>query len=122
MKKRETQYVDAVYGDKKAQLQPGTVVRYYKCRKSTFQKERGSTMSKPVVVKGVHKYAYKSGSTRRRGRKSTHTGASYELEGVVPRFMPYELEVVKSDKSKTPKIRNQEDITKAIRKKKLLLI
>jgi len=36
--------------------------------------------------------------------------------------MPYELKIVKSDKSKTPKIRNQEDIRKAIRENTLLLI
>ena len=122
MKNKETRYVDAVYADKKAELQLGTVIWYYKHRKGAFQKEHGSTMSEPVVVKGVHKYTYQTGSTRRRGCKSTRTGASYELEGVVSRFMPYELEIVKSDKSKTPKIRNQEDIRKTIRKNKLLLI
>ena len=63
MKKKETQDIDAVYADKKAELQPGAVVRYYKCRKGFFQKERGRTMSEPVVVKGVPKYAYKSGGT-----------------------------------------------------------
>ena len=36
MKKKEIRYVDAVYADKKAEPQPGAVVRYYKRRKGTF--------------------------------------------------------------------------------------
>ena len=65
-------------------------------------------MSDPHMTRSVHKYAYKSGGTRVGVRKTTHIGSSYELDGVVSRFMPCELELVKSNKSKTPKIRNQE--------------
>ena len=77
------------FGITKAEQQPGTVVRYYKRRKRAFQKERGSTTSEPVTVKNVHKYEYKSGGTGRNGHNL--------------RLMPYELELVKSDKSKTQK-------------------
>ena len=115
MKKKQTKYVDAVYVDKKSQLQPGTVVRYDKRKKGPFKKERGSTMSEPHTIKSVHKYAYNSGS----GRKTTHTGPSYKLDGVISRFMPYELEVVKP---RTPKIRNQENIRRSVQKKNNLLL
>ena len=94
MKKKQTQNVDAVYTDKKAELQPRTVVRYYKQKKRVFEKERGSTMLEPHTINSVHKYAYKSGGTRGSGRKTTHIGSSYELDRVVSKFMPYELEVV----------------------------
>ena len=63
-------------------------MRYNKRKKGGFEKERGSTMSDPHTIKTVHKYAYKKGDVR--------TGSSYQLDGVVSRFMPYELEVVKS--------------------------
>ena len=66
-------------------------------------------MSDSIMIKSVHKYAYKSGGTRRGGFKTTHIGSSYELYSVVLRFIPYELELVKSDKSTTSKIRNQEN-------------
>ena len=122
MKKKQTRYVDAVDANKKAELQPGTVVRYYKQKKGGFEKQRGSTMSYPHTIKSVHKYVYKSEGTRGGGRKMTHIGSSYELDGVVSRFMPYELELTKSNKSKTPKIRNQEEIRRIIKKNKLLLI
>jgi hypothetical protein len=111
MKKKQTQYVDRVYATKKAELQPGTVVRYYKRKKGGFEKERGSTMSDPHTIKSVHRYAYKKGDVR--------TGSSYQLDGVVSRFMPYELEVVNS---KTPKIRNQETIRRSSQKKNNLLL
>ena len=111
MNKKQTQYVDKVYATKKAELQPGTVVRYYKRKKGGFEKERGSTMLDPHMIKSIHKYAYKKGDIR--------TGPSYQLDGVVSRFMPYELEVVNS---KTPNIRNQGDIRRSVQKKKNLLL
>ena len=70
-------------------------------------------MLDPHTIKGVHKYAYKGKGTRGGERKMTHIGSSYELDRVVSRFMSYKLELVKS---KTPKIRNQEEIREASRR------
>ena len=86
-------------------------MRYYKRKKGGFEKERGSTMSDPHTIKSVHRYTYKKGDVR--------TGSSYQLDGVVSRFMPYKLEVVNS---KTPKIRNQETIRRSSQKKNNLLL
>ena len=67
------------------------------------------------MIKSVHNYAYKSGGTQGGGRKMTRIGCSNELDGVVSRFMPYKLKLMKSDKSKLPKTRNQEEIRRIIK-------
>ena len=127
MKKQRTREVDSLYHDTISELKPGALVRYYKRPKGKFQKERGSTMSEPVEVKGVHRYSHRTGYTRTGERRANKIGSSYELKGVRARFMPYELELwnPKKKKASVPrtfkKIRIQE-IRKENRKPREILV
>ena len=64
-------------------------------------KKYGSTMFDTVIIKGVHKFAYKSGGTQRNRCTTAQIRSCNELERVVASFMPYKLELITSEKSKT---------------------
>lgn len=88
----KTRGVEKHYENKIKSLTPGTRVKYYK-RSEKFKKQRGSTMSEPITLKGRHKYKHLVNGNIRYGE-----GASYELEGERQRYLPYELELAQKNK------------------------
>jgi hypothetical protein len=83
------------------QLQPGTLVRYFKRSMDPFAKSRGSTMSEPVRIVERHAYNYATDKSTRSGPIKQHMqSVSYSVEGTTQRFMPYELQLVNTPKNK----------------------
>ena len=83
------------------QLQPGTLVRYFKRNMDPFAKSRGSTMSEPVRIIERHTYNYATDKSTRSGPiKQKMQSVSYSVEGTTQRFLPYELQVVNGKNKK----------------------
>ena len=79
------------YADRISMLKPHTTVQHYKA-KSTFGKERASTVSQPVQLQGRYVYDFDTGKTTRSGAIKKRTiGDSYAVEGSTMRYMPYDF-------------------------------
>ena len=76
------------YADRISVLKPHTTVQHYKA-KSTFGKERVSTVSQPFQLQGRYVYDFDTGKTTRSGDIKKRTiGDSYAVEGSTMWYMP----------------------------------
>ena len=96
-----TRAIEEHYADHMDQLQPGTLVRYFKRNMDPFAKSRGSTMSEPVRIIQRHTYNYATDKSTRSGAiKQRMQSVSYSVEGTTQRFLPYELQLVNGKNKK----------------------
>ena len=74
---KRTKEVEYYYRDVYDDLQPEAMVRYFKRDANPFAKNRGSTLSAPVVVGERHKYEYTTDKSTRTDYQETSDRTEY---------------------------------------------
>jgi hypothetical protein len=95
-KSEKSRVVDMMYRDTIQKLKPGVKVRYILRKEDrVFQKAGKGTLSKPVTLIGRHHYPRTTDKVTRQGPRVERTpAASFQVQGTLQRFLPYELRVV----------------------------